>query len=135
LAKEENLYILRLTQQINPVATVINDSKEITLEVDLNNSTEPYKVEGSKATQALVDYLANSNKQLSSIYNKSVQIDSLQKTTGNDSSILVLTNSRNSAAQEYKTYATNIINGSKSPSLTIFTFKRRKRNWISVYIG
>lgn len=121
LAKEENLYILRLTQQINPVATVINDSKEITLEIDLNNSTEPYKVEDSKATQALVDYLAKSNTQLSSIYNKSVQIDSLQKTTGTDSSILVLMNSKNSAAREYKTYVTNIINESKSPSLTLFT--------------
>ncbi len=121
LAKEENLYILRLTQQINPVATVINDSKEITLEVDLNNSTESYTVKGSKATQALVEYLANSNMQLSSIYNKSVELDSLQKTAGTDSSILVLTNSRNSAARKYKTYATNIINESSSPSLTIFT--------------
>ena len=121
LAKEENLYILRLTQQMNPVATVINDSKEITIEADLKNSTDAYSVKGSPSTQALVDYLTKSNTQLSSIYNMSVQLDSLQKATGNDSAVLTLNNQRNNAAQEYRTYVNNFIRESKSPSLTIFT--------------
>ena len=118
--KEENLYVLRFTQQMNPVATVINDSKEVTIEADLNNPQQPYATKGSKASQTLVDYLTQSNTRLSSIYTMSVQLDSLQRTSSTDSSLQPLVNSRAIAAQEYRNYVYKIIEESKSPSLTIF---------------
>ncbi len=120
LSKEENLYVLRLTQQINPVATIINDSKEITVEADITNAEKPYTVKGSPASQSLVDYLSTSNTQLSHIYNMSRQLDSLRQPTAMDSSVLALQMKRDAAANQFTTYVTDFISESKSPSLSIF---------------
>ena len=120
IAKEENLYVLRLTQQINPVATIINDTKEITVEADLKDVKQPYSVKGSPASQAMVGYLQKSNAQLTSIYNMSLQLDSLRKPTAMDSSIVVLQGKRDVAANEFSTYVNRFINESTSPSLSIF---------------
>jgi peroxiredoxin len=117
LAKEENLYVLRLTQEVNPVATVINDTKEVSIQTDLSAADGAYTVKGSPASQVLVDYLMSSNKQLSSIYNMSVQLDSMQ---AGDSTALVLQSKRNTAASGFTQYVNNVINESKSPSLSLF---------------
>ncbi|HVE60350.1 MAG TPA: TlpA disulfide reductase family protein [Chitinophagaceae bacterium] len=121
IANEENLYILRLTQESNPVATLINDSKRITIEADLKNEEKPYNVKGSKASEALVDYLVNSNKKLASIYNMSVQLDSLQKKPLNDSAINAMNSNRKIITDDFTAYVNQVIKNSESPSLTIFT--------------
>jgi len=121
IASEENLYVLRLTQESNPVATIINDSKRITIEADIHNQEKPYSVKGSPASEVLVDYLSNSNKKLTVIYNNSMQIDSLQKVSGNDSILSVIARNRNEAANDFTSYANQVIKSSQSPSLTIFT--------------
>jgi peroxiredoxin len=121
IANEENLYILRLSQESNPVATLINDSREITIEADVNNEEKPYSVKGSAASEALVDYLANSNKKLASIYNTSLQLDSLQQTPSNDSVVSALVGKRKEVADDFTKYVNQVISSSQSPSLTIFT--------------
>ncbi|HEY0059334.1 MAG TPA: TlpA disulfide reductase family protein [Flavisolibacter sp.] len=120
-AKEENLYVLRLTQQVAPIATIINDASEIELQADLKNVEQPYTVKGSPASKALVDYLASSNTQLTAIYNMSVKLDSLrQPGTAMDSSLLVLQLDRDAAAGKFTAYVNDFIAASKSPSLSIF---------------
>lgn len=120
-AKEENLYVLRLTQQVAPIATIINDASEIELRADLKNLEHPYSVEGSPASKALVDYLASSNTQLTAIYNMSVRLDSLrQPGTAMDSGLLVLQLDRDAAAGKFTAYVNEVISASKSPSLSIF---------------
>ncbi|HZH95552.1 MAG TPA: DUF4369 domain-containing protein [Flavisolibacter sp.] len=120
IAKEENLYVLRITQQVNPVATVINDSKEVTITTDLKDASGSYTVKGSPATQALIDYLSKSNTQLTSIYNSSMQLDSLSNTTVTDSVLLMLRNNRDVSANGFTAYVKNFIEESKSPSLSLF---------------
>ena len=119
-AKEENLYVLRLSQQLNPVATIINDEKEITINADLNVTTPPYTVKGSPASIALVDYLTKSNTSLTGIYNLSVQLDSLSRTASADSIATVTLNNRDAAAQSYRSYVNEMIDKSTSPSLSVF---------------
>jgi len=120
LSKEENLYVLRLTQQINPVATIINDSKKITIDADIANAQQPYTVKGSPASEALVNYLSKSNQQLSNIYTMSRQLDSLRQPTAMDSTVLSLQMKRDAASTQFTNYVTNFISESKSPSLSIF---------------
>jgi peroxiredoxin len=120
IAKEENLYVLRITQQVNPVATVINDSKEITITTDLKDASGSYTVKGSPATQALIDYLSKSNTQLTSIYNSSMHLDSISNTGGMDSAVRVLSAKRDAAANDFTAYVKNFIGESKSPSLSLF---------------
>ncbi len=125
IAKEENLYVLRFSQEMNPVATFINDVKEIEITADMQNVNGLFSVKGSPASQSLIDYISQSNTRLSSIYALSVQSDSIQKNSiqkkgGSDSSTLNIDNNRIAAAKEYKKYVTEIITSSKSPSLAIF---------------
>jgi peroxiredoxin len=131
-AKEENLYVLRLNQQNNPIATIINDASTITVTADLNNIKEPYVVKGSTASEALTTYLNKSNTQLSSIYALSSQMDSLNSQKGKllkseitrtkviDSVLNVTTGQRTAAVSAFKSYVTDVLNNSKSPSLSIF---------------
>jgi peroxiredoxin len=120
VAKEENLYVLRLTQQANPIATIINDADNVTIEADLKNSAKLYTVKGSAASQVLVDYLANSNTSLTNIYKLSVQLDSLSRGTATDSISTSVLNQRDAAAQSYRNYVTALIDKSNSPSLSVF---------------
>lgn len=125
IAKEENLYVLRFSQEMNPVATFINDVKEIEITADMQNVNGLYSVKGSPASQSLIDYISQSNTRLSSIYALSVQSDSIQKNNiqkriDRDSGTFHIDNNRIAAAKEYKKYVTDIITSSKSPSLAIF---------------
>ena len=119
-AKEENLYVLRLAQQMNPVATVINDAPTVTVTADLTNMQQPYSVKGSSASQALIDFIGKSNTQLSSIYATGLQLDSLSKLKKPDSVLNVTATQWQSAAAAYKNYVSDVLNTSNSPSLSIF---------------
>ncbi|MFN2457607.1 MAG: redoxin domain-containing protein [Chitinophagaceae bacterium] len=117
---EENIYILRFAQNPTPFATIINDSRRITIQADLQNVNEPYTVKGSEASDALRKFILTSNQRLGFIYNISIQLDSLQRSGVNDSAMNTNIQARNKAVQEYKNYATAFINNSKGPSLSIF---------------
>jgi peroxiredoxin len=133
-AKEENLYVLRMTQQVNPIATIINDASTVTVNADLSNQQQPYSIKGSTASQTLVDFISKSNTQLSSIYDKSMKLDSLTAIKGQgavsraavrlqaerDSIISVRKAERTSEVTAYKNYVTEVLNNSNSPSLSIF---------------
>jgi peroxiredoxin len=121
IAREENLYVLRLTQELNPVATLINDSRHITIEADLKNNKKPYTVQGSVASKALIDYLVLSNQKLTDIYNLSIQLDSTQQTPGADSAVNAATIKRKELADNYSSYVNQLLKNNESPSLTIFT--------------
>ena len=119
-AKEENLYVLRLSQQVNPVATLINDNKSVTVDIDVQKQNEPYTVKGSPASKSLIDYLTFSNNKLTNLYTLSREHDSLQNTRVNDSLLQVKSQNRNREATEFKNYVANVIIKSNSPSLSIF---------------
>lgn len=117
---EESLFILRFQNNPAPFATIINDSKYITINADVMNQTEPYTVKGSKASNQLKDFLITSNKKLEQIYSLTLQADSLQQNSLADTITGAKTNERNKAAQEYKQYAVNFLNNSKSAPLSMF---------------
>ena len=135
-AKEENLYVLRLTQQMNPVATVINDASTVTVAADLASTQQPYSVKGSSASQSLIDFISKSNTQLSSIYAMSMTIDSLTASKGQgklskaairqqaekDSIIRVKTEERQTEVTAYKNYVSEVLKNSNSPSLSMFVW-------------
>jgi peroxiredoxin len=120
IAKEENLYVLRLSQQVNPVATLINDNKSVTVDIDVQKQDEPYTVKGSPASKTLIDYLTFSNNKLTSLYTLSREHDSLQSLGVNDSLLQAKVTNMNREATEFKNYVAKAIIKSNSPSLSIF---------------
>ena len=124
IKKEENLYILRFNNQ--PFASVISDSRRITVDADMSNTKQPYTVKGSEASEALNEFLNQSNERLSAIYLMGMQIDSIRKSAEvpqlqADSNLNVIASQRQKAITEYRTYVNEFINKATSPVLTIFT--------------
>jgi len=76
-ANEEGLYTLRLDNSPYPFASVINDSKKISISADL--SQPGFAVKGSDATQALLDFEKNLYGQTVKIYNYKKAVDSLRR--------------------------------------------------------
>lgn len=119
LAKEESLFILRLNSNPTPVASFINDSKNIDIAIDAANEQQPYQVKGSPASKTLQDYLFNSNEQLTILYNLIRQADTLSG-GGKDSLAKALNLQKRTATDNYKNYTTRIIDNSKSAPLSVF---------------
>src|SRR5687768_5782219 len=63
LSKEETIYNLRLDESDYPFVSVINDSKQITINADLKDR-EIYTVKGSDASEALKNFLYSSGEKL-----------------------------------------------------------------------
>src|SRR5438067_5780541 len=78
-AKEEGLYQLRLKDKPTPFALFINDASKIKVDADLNNANHPYTVEGSAATQAMMDFDKAMMEQGMNIVNKEKKIETLNK--------------------------------------------------------
>lgn len=119
LAKEETIYNLRLDENVYPVVSFINDSKHITINADLKGK-EIYTVKGSRASEALKDFLSNSGEKLRAIYNNSRAIDSLQNAAVSDSIIGLRRAEHTTAVTDLKRYTSDFISKSSSAALSVF---------------
>ncbi len=120
IAKEENLYLLRIPGYQQPVATVINDKEEITVQIDLENKERSYTVKGSPASTQLLDHFYNSNKKLTTLYNLGRELDSMKKAKIPDSLLIDRLKGRELAGIGFKNDVLQILNTSESPSLSLF---------------
>lgn len=118
-AGEESIYNLRLDNDIYPYVSLINDSKEITVDADFGKAGEFYTIKGSNASQAVKEYLNRSGQMMQEIYYADKDLDSLAKSP-TDSVNITLTRNRNAKAEQLKTYSYQAIREAKSPSLAMF---------------
>jgi peroxiredoxin len=117
---EENLYNLRFGNLRYPFANVVNDAQHITVNADLNNDDDPYTVTGSPASAKLKQYLGESNRQLSTIYAYSVQLDTMRNQGYPDSLLKTVRATRTQSTDSFRNYVVNFINESKSPAVIMF---------------
>src|SRR5829696_6819840 len=78
-SKEESLYQLRMEGKLTPFALFINDVSKLKVQADLNSTTQPYTVEGSSASQALIDFDKTIYEQGLKIFTLGSKVDSLTK--------------------------------------------------------
>jgi len=123
-ARESLVYNLRLSQNSFPLAAVINDVPEMTLNVELsrenNQFAEKYEVKGSPVSQEMKDFMYTFNGDLQKIYIVSRQMDSLHKKNPADSSIVKLIAERKQLGDEIKDFSINALNKAKDPALFLF---------------
>src|SRR5688572_6163212 len=55
-SREESLYQLRLEGKMTPFALLISDVSKAKVQADLNDPTQPYSVQSSPASQALINF-------------------------------------------------------------------------------
>lgn len=118
-ANEEKIFSLRLDAQRFPFVSIINDSKKITIDADLNRTDDYYTVKGSQASGLMKDFLKELSVKIQQAYDMKKELDSLADTSA-DSVLQPKQDALHSVAEGLKQYATQFISNSPSPSLALF---------------
>ncbi|MBI5371028.1 MAG: AhpC/TSA family protein [Sphingobacteriales bacterium] len=122
-ASEARVYNLRLDQGTYPIAAVINDVPQISLDATFSKENsqfvEGYEVKGSAASQQLKEFMTGFNTRLQSVFSIARQADSLGKINAPDSLYEPLNKANAALAGELKSYTTGAISNSKNPALTM----------------
>ena len=125
--RQQSIYTLRTDQSVLPFALLINDSKKIGIKADQNNSTDPYTVNGSAASQGIIDYDRNSAANAERIYAYSREVDSLMKLKSPDSVINAPFSRYENEVASFKNYTKEFIDQSKSPVLALYVLGNYQR--------
>ncbi|MDE3236913.1 MAG: AhpC/TSA family protein [Bacteroidota bacterium] len=124
LAKEEGIYLLAV--QNGPEVLLINDSKGVSVHLDINNY-KSYTTEGSEASTALHNFLAQYSDYFNSLTETFIKADSLQKVNASDSLVTVTNLQKEEQLKKFNTFLTNTINQSESPALRYYVLGKAFR--------
>lgn len=123
-SSEATVYNLRLDKSSYPFASVINDSKKVTVDVTFNNANkefpEKYEVKGSEASSQMKDFMFAFNSQLQAIYFNDRKRDSLGSFDTRDSAVAALADERSRLADDAKKTLEQALAKSKNPALSMF---------------
>lgn len=121
--EEARVYSLRVDDNPTPLADIINDVSNITVDITLNKENnkfvEKYEVKGSEASTQMKDFIYAFNEKLQSIYQNDIKTDSLRKAGASDSTLTILQDERIRIAGETKKLVLESIGKSKNPALTM----------------
>ncbi|HEY6503376.1 MAG TPA: TlpA disulfide reductase family protein [Chitinophagaceae bacterium] len=122
--KESLIYSLRLDQNTYAVAYIINDVPKLTLNVELNKLNNQFaeksQIEGSPASQAMKEFIADYNNDLQKIYTISRQADSLRRINAPDSVLSPLIMNWQMLADKVRNFTITAIKKANDPALIIF---------------
>lgn len=119
-AKEESLYQLRLEGKLVPMALFINDMAKLKVNADMNNPTQPYSIENSPASQALINFDKKTYEQGLQLFTMGSKVDSLMKAKAPDSLVNVEYGKVESTAASLRSFVQDFLSKSTSPVLTLY---------------
>lgn len=124
MGKEEGLY--RVTIENGPDVLVVNDSKSIRLQLDLNNY-RAYKLEGSEASESLHKLFEDYRVKDSTLYLTFMQLDTLQKQNASDSVMAIVREKRDVQMKAMNAAVKDFINQSNSPAARYYALGMASR--------
>ena len=113
VAKEEGIYAISVPQ--GPQILLVNDSKNITVKMDVNNY-KAYLTEGSKASADLHKLFSTYEKQFVTVKQAYINLDSLQEKKATDSTMTVNRLQRNLEMEKLNSILVKFINTTESPA-------------------
>ena len=116
-ANEEGIY--RLVLENGPDVILINDSKTIRINMDVNDYTN-YEIKESTASKSLHDLFSIYKKDDSSLLSTFKELDTLQKQGISDSILSVVKNKRDNELEQMNNHITAFIKQSESPAATYY---------------
>lgn len=122
-AGEARVYNLRLDQNNYPIASLINDTSDITINASFKPGAQfvdDYTVMGSVSSQQMKEFMVGFNGKLQAIYYNYKQLDSIQKAGGADSSIIGLKASSQLVAKQAHDQTIDALANSNNPALSVF---------------
>ena len=122
-AKDEEVYNLRLDDDIYPFASLINDAEKLTVAADYQNENDFYTVTGSPYSKAIKDYLDKSGELIRDAYRLGKTTDSLKKNNSADSMIEKSELARTTDLQTLKNYVQQSVSNVTGPALAMFMLR------------
>lgn len=120
-SKEEGLFQLRLQGKSVPFAFFINDVDKVKVTADLNNASQPYTVEASPASQALINFDKTTYDKGLQLFTEGGTVDSLRKASAPDSLVGAAYAKVEETAAGLKSFAQDFLAKSNSPVLSLYT--------------
>ncbi len=124
-AKDENLYALTFNHR--PVVILTNDNDHVQVNFDISNYRHPL-VTGSDATQKLYAFINDYRSKDSILAETFYLIDTLRRSTGNDSLIAVLQQKGSDEVKKMNEIIQHFVNTSKSPPAICFALDKAKNS-------
>ncbi len=124
MGREESLY--RLVIENGPDALLVNDSKNIHVDLDVNNY-RAYQIEGSPASESLHVLFEDYRKKDSALYATFQQLDTLQKQKATDSVLAIVRSSRDNQIKVMNKIVTDFIEQSPSPAARYYALGMASR--------
>jgi len=110
--------------QDGPVIPVVNDERNIKVNINFANREKFYTVSGSPASQQLQDFITDYSKHGSKINNSLNVIDSLKKFGASDSLLIVATNNKNKALDDLNAFLKQTLSNSTQGTVATFVLGR-----------
>lgn len=118
-AKEEGVYEVSIEE--GPVFLVVNDSEEITVELDMSKREKNYSVTGSPASRQIQDLINEYSDRSLQINDVFAKLDSIKSFPGSDTMVLELTDKKNKLIADLTGYVKGVISKSESPAVSMFS--------------
>ncbi len=125
--KTQNIYELVFGNDVLAVP-LINDSKDISIDVDLGKKDDFYEVKGSPATSQLKDLVNVFGKKNFEVGRMLSDLDSLKHNGAPDTVVLAQTMKENSAVQDMNTYLKQFINTNNNPTICVLALTWASRS-------
>lgn len=125
--KEEAIYQLAVDN--GPLLLLINDEKNINVEMDLSKRDNFYAVNGSDASSTLKDFIRQYSEKTFVVNNAFTELDSLKQLSSSDSLTIISTEKKNNAIKALNTYLKNFMSRTEHPALSLFALGWASRSF------
>lgn len=125
-ATKQGLYDVVIEK--GPMIPLINDAV-VQLDIDLLDKEKYYSVKGSRASEALRDFIFGYSERSIPASNAFKTLDSLKTISSNDSSIITATETKNNSIQELNNYITGAVGKVDNALVAAFTLGMASRTF------
>jgi peroxiredoxin len=125
VSSEERIYNLRFAGSQYPALSLINDESEVDVKIFFDAAQpagafpDHFKIEGSKASNSLLNYMLRFNGQMQSIFVDAQKLDSVQKANKMDLSFESYQRSIARKGGELKSVTDSLFTKNESPALSM----------------
>ncbi|MEO5999953.1 MAG: TlpA disulfide reductase family protein [Chitinophagaceae bacterium] len=126
--KEESIFQLAIEK--GPLVLLINDAKNIDVDIDLSKSDNYYTIGGSEASNQLKDFIRQYSEKTFIVNNAFTQIDSLKQLSASDSMVIIATEKKNNSLKSLNRYLQDFINHTEHPALGLFALGWSSRSFL-----
>jgi peroxiredoxin len=126
--KEESIY--QLAVENGPLLLLINDDKNISVDIDLSKSDNYYNISGSDASKQLKEFIKQYSEKTFVVNKAFTQIDSLKQLSASDSIIIIATEKKNTALNNLNAYLRDFMNHTEHPALALFALGWSSRSFL-----